>query len=135
MATDQKTFVFAEVSKHNKTKDCWVIISGKVYDVTPFMDDHPGGDEVMLAATGKDATVDFEDVGHSDNARVLMDKYYIGEIDKSTVPAKRAYVLSTDKIYNSDNTPEFIKILQFLVPFMILGLAFTVRSYTRENSA
>ncbi|KVI07609.1 cytochrome b5, heme-binding site-containing protein [Cynara cardunculus var. scolymus] len=106
MATDQKTFVFAEVSKHNKTKDCWVIISGKVYDVTPFMDDHPGGDEVMLAAT-----------------------------DKSTVPAKRAYVLSTDKIYNSDNTPEFIKILQFLVPFMILGLAFTVRSYTRENSA
>ncbi|KAI3756959.1 hypothetical protein L6452_04491 [Arctium lappa] len=135
MVSDQKTFVFGDVAKHNKTKDCWLIISGKVYDVTPFMDDHPGGDEVLLAATGKDATTDFEDVGHSDNARVLMDKYYIGEIDKATVPAKRAYVLSADKLYNSENTPEFIKILQFLVPFMILGLAFTVRAYTRENSA
>lgn len=25
----------------------------QVYDVTPFMDDHPGGDEVLLSATGK----------------------------------------------------------------------------------
>ncbi|KAF2282607.1 hypothetical protein GH714_043134 [Hevea brasiliensis] len=60
-----------------------------VYDVTPFMDDHPGGDEVLLSSTGKDATNDFEDVGHSDSAREMMAKYYIGEIDASTVPAKR----------------------------------------------
>ncbi|MBA0739081.1 hypothetical protein Gogos_012379, partial [Gossypium gossypioides] len=50
-----------------KTKDCWLIIFGKVYDVTPFMDiDHPEGGEVLLSATGKDVTNDFEDVGHSD---------------------------------------------------------------------
>ncbi|MBA0586682.1 hypothetical protein Gorai_017413 [Gossypium raimondii] len=51
----------------NKTKDCWLIIFGKVYDVTPFMDiDHPEGGEVLLSATGKDVTNDFEDMGHSD---------------------------------------------------------------------
>ncbi|MBA0649399.1 hypothetical protein Goklo_016968 [Gossypium klotzschianum] len=51
----------------NKTKDCWLIIFGKVCDVTPFMDiDHPEGGEVLLSATGKDVTNDFEDVGHSD---------------------------------------------------------------------
>lgn len=33
---------------------------GKVYDVTPFMDDHPGGGEIMLSAAGKDGTQDFE---------------------------------------------------------------------------
>ncbi|KAF5795475.1 putative cytochrome b5-like heme/steroid binding domain, cytochrome b5, heme-binding protein [Helianthus annuus] len=136
MASDPKTFVFSDVSVHNKTKDCWLIIDGKVYDVTPFMEDHPGGDEVLLAATGKDATDDFEDVGHSDDARDMMHKYYIGEVDKSTVPKKRTYVAPADRAYNPDKTQDFVvKILQFLVPLVILGLAFVVRSYTKEKSA
>ncbi|KAG8381091.1 hypothetical protein BUALT_Bualt06G0086200 [Buddleja alternifolia] len=136
MASDPKVHVFEEVAKHNKTKDCWLIIDGKVYDVTPFMDDHPGGDEVLLSATGKDATNDFEDVGHSDSAREMLDKYYIGEVDKATVPQKRTYVPPTQAAYNPDKTPEFvIKILQFLVPILILGLAFTVRYYTKEKTA
>ncbi|KAI4325016.1 hypothetical protein MLD38_030451 [Melastoma candidum] len=134
MASDLKTFGFEEVEKHNKTKDCWLIISGKVYDVTPFMEDHPGGDEVLLSATGKDATNDFEDVGHSDSAREMMEKYYIGEIDAATVPAKRTYIPPQQAHYNPDKTPEFlIKILQFLVPLLILGLAIVVRNYTKKD--
>ncbi|KAM0934631.1 putative cytochrome b5-like heme/steroid binding domain, cytochrome b5, heme-binding protein [Dioscorea sansibarensis] len=132
MASEKKIFHFDEVSKHNQTKDCWLIISGKVYDVTPFMDDHPGGDEVLLAATGKDASNDFEDVGHSDSAREMMHKYYIGEINAATVPKKRAYVPPQQAAYNPDKTSDFvIKILQFLVPIMILGLAFAVRHFTK----
>uniref|UniRef100_A0A5B7C370 Cytochrome b5 heme-binding domain-containing protein n=1 Tax=Davidia involucrata TaxID=16924 RepID=A0A5B7C370_DAVIN len=134
MASDPKVHAFEEVAKHNKTKDCWLIISGKVYDVTPFMDDHPGGDEVLLSATGKDATNDFEDVGHSDSAREMMEKYYIGEIDSSTVPLRRTYIPPQQTPYNPDKTSEFvIKILQFLVPLLILGLAFVVRHYTKEK--
>ncbi|KAL8160501.1 hypothetical protein V2J09_002038 [Rumex salicifolius] len=134
MASDRKVFVFEEVSKHDSSKDCWLIVDGKVYDVTPFMDDHPGGDEVLLSATGKDATNDFEDVGHSDAARELMEKYYIGEVDVSTVPLKRAYTPPKQAHYNPDKTPEFvIKILQFLVPILILGLAFVVRKYTKKD--
>ncbi|KAM7268325.1 hypothetical protein ACFE04_010491 [Oxalis oulophora] len=132
--SDPKVHAFEEVAKHNQTKDCWLVISGKVYDVTPFMDDHPGGDEVMLSATGKDATNDFEDVGHSDAARDMLEKYYIGEIDSSTVPAKRTYVAPQQAHYNPDKTPEFvIKILQFLVPILILGLAVVVRQYTKKE--
>ncbi|KAL6968831.1 Cytochrome b5 isoform E [Sarracenia purpurea var. burkii] len=92
MASNPKVHLFEEVSKHNKTKDCWLIISGKVYDVTPSVDDHLGGDEVLLSATAKDVTTNFEDVGHSDSARELMAKYYIGEIDASNVPLKCNYV-------------------------------------------
>ena len=47
--------------------------------MTPFMDDHPGGGEIMLSAAGKDGTQDFEDVGHSPHARTLLQKYYLDE--------------------------------------------------------
>ncbi|KAI4338013.1 hypothetical protein L6164_016369 [Bauhinia variegata] len=134
MASDPKVHTFEDVVTHNQTKDCWLIISGKVYNVTPFMDDHPGGDEVLLSATGKDATNDFEDVGHSDSAREMMEKYYIGEIDASTVPQKGTYIPHQQAHNNSDKSPDFvIKILQFLVPLLILALAFVVRNYTKKD--
>ena len=83
---------------------------------------------------GKDATNDFEDVGHSDSAREMMDKYYIGEIDMSTVPLKRSYIAPQQPAYNHDKTPEFVvKILQLVVPLLILGLAYAVRYYTKEK--
>ncbi|XP_048131730.1 cytochrome b5-like isoform X1 [Rhodamnia argentea] len=104
-----------------------------VYDVTKFMEDHPGGDEVLLSSTGKDATDDFEDVGHSSSARAMMDDFYIGEIDTSTIPDKSKYTPPKQPQYNHDKTPEFvIKLLQFLVPLLILGLAFGVRFYTKS---
>lgn len=89
---------------------------------------------LILFDVGKDGTNDFEDVGHSDSAREMMDKYYIGEIDASTVPLKRTYVPSLQTQYNPNKTSEFvIKILQFLVPLLILGLAFAVRHFTKKE--
>lgn len=88
----------------------------------------------FLFNVGKDATNDFEDVGHSDSAREMMDKYYIGDIDASTIPKKRIYIPPQQAPYNPDKTPEFvIKILQFLVPLLILGLAFAVRTFTKKE--
>ncbi|MBA0856651.1 hypothetical protein Goshw_001238 [Gossypium schwendimanii] len=91
MGGDGKVFTLAQVSEHNTPKDCWLIINDKVYDVTKYLKDHPGGDEVLLSATGNDATDDFEDVGHSDSARDMLDQYYVGEIDISTIPTKTTY--------------------------------------------
>ncbi|KAF5194989.1 Cytochrome b5, partial [Thalictrum thalictroides] len=48
---ESNIITFAEVSKHNNLKDCWLLINGKVYDVTKFLGDHPGGSEVLLKAT------------------------------------------------------------------------------------
>ncbi|KAK4585715.1 cytochrome b5 [Quercus suber] len=133
MGGDGKVFTLAQVSEHNTNKDCWLIINGKVYDVTKFLEDHPGGDEVLLSATGKDATDDFEDVGHSDSAREMMNEYYVGEIDSSTIPKKTTYKPPKQPHYNQDKTSEFIiKLLQFLVPLAILGLAVGVRFYTKS---
>ncbi|KAJ9154049.1 hypothetical protein P3X46_027427 [Hevea brasiliensis] len=134
MGGEGKVFTLAQVSEHNNPNDCWLIIGGKVYDVTNFLEDHPGGDEVLLSATGKDATDDFEDVGHSTSAREMMDKYYVGEIDPLTIPKKAAYNPPKQRHYNQDKTSEFIiKLLQFLVPLAVLGLAFGIRIYTKSN--
>ncbi|XWS32001.1 hypothetical protein CRYUN_Cryun23aG0123200 [Craigia yunnanensis] len=125
MGSGQKGFVFEEVAKHKERNDCWLLIFGKVYDVTPFLEEHPGGDEVLLAASGKDATDDFEDVGHSDDAKEIMEKYYIGEVDSSTIPVPKKFKTQTSTVtHKHDESGFLMKILQFLVPLLILGFAF-----------
>jgi cytochrome b5 len=58
----------------------------KVYDVTAYLDDHPGGAEVMLDVAGQDADEFFEDIGHSKEARAELKKYLIGnfKMDEAT---------------------------------------------------
>lgn len=88
----------------------------------------------VFSLLGKDATDDFEDVGHSTTARAMMDEYYIGEIDTATIPEKVKYTAPNQPHYNQDKTSEFIiKLLQFLVPLAILGLAVAVRIYTKSE--
>ncbi|OXU21608.1 hypothetical protein TSAR_013731 [Trichomalopsis sarcophagae] len=84
-ASAPKLFTHAEVSQHNDSKETWLIIHNDVYDVTNFLNEHPGGEEVLLEQAGKDATEQFEDVGHSTDARQMMEPYKIGEI----VPEER----------------------------------------------
>ncbi|CAF2035896.1 unnamed protein product [Brassica rapa] len=139
MGGDGKVYTLAEVSQHTTNQDCWIVIDGKVYDVTKFLDDHPGGDEVILTSTGKDATDDFEDVGHSSTAKAMLDEYYVGDIDTATVPAKTKFVPPSPPKQTESNQSKssdfLVKILQFLVPLLILGLALGVRSYTKTPSS
>ncbi|OWZ26522.1 cytochrome b5 [Cryptococcus neoformans c45] len=72
-------YTFETLAQHNTREDLWMLLHNKVYDVTAFMDEHPGGDEVLLEEAGRDATEAFEDVGHSDEAREMLTKMYLGE--------------------------------------------------------
>ncbi|XP_004273260.2 cytochrome b5 type B [Orcinus orca] len=69
-----------EVAKRNSPKEIWLAIHGRVYDVTRFLNEHPGGEEVLLEQAGGDATESFEDVGHSSDAREMLKQYYIGDV-------------------------------------------------------
>lgn len=42
----------AEIAKHNSPDSCWLVIHGKVYDVTKFLDKHPGGRSILLKQGG-----------------------------------------------------------------------------------
>ncbi|SCU78372.1 LAFA_0A06304g1_1 [Lachancea sp. 'fantastica'] len=55
----------AELSKHTDSDDCWIAIHGKIYNVSGYLKKHPGGAQVILKLAGKDATVQFDEVGHS----------------------------------------------------------------------
>ncbi|KAF5276226.1 hypothetical protein FQR65_LT04031 [Abscondita terminalis] len=72
-----------EVKQYNDNQKSWIIIHNSVYDVTPFLNEHPGGEEVLLEQAGRDGSEAFEDVGHSSDARELMMKYKIGDIVES----------------------------------------------------
>ena len=49
---------WAEIMQHRFLADIWVVVDGKVYDMTEFIasDTHPGGEEIPLQYAGKDAT-------------------------------------------------------------------------------
>ncbi|CAG8829902.1 24422_t:CDS:1, partial [Racocetra persica] len=75
-----------EVAKHNTRQDCWVIIHGKVYDVTNFLPEHPGGVKVILNQAGKDATAAFDPVHPQDIIKThLPPEACLGEVDPATV--------------------------------------------------
>uniref|UniRef100_A0A3B5M006 Cytochrome b5 heme-binding domain-containing protein n=1 Tax=Xiphophorus couchianus TaxID=32473 RepID=A0A3B5M006_9TELE len=75
-----KYYTLEEVRMHNMSSDTWLIIHNKIYDITSFLEEHPGGEEVLLEQGGSDATESFEDVGHSTDAREMLQQYYIGEL-------------------------------------------------------
>lgn len=52
----------------------------KVYDVTSYLDDHPGGAEVLMDCAGADADEFFEDIGHSSDARNELKKLLVGTL-------------------------------------------------------
>lgn len=80
-----KNISMTEVAKHSSPEDAWVAISGKVYDITKFVSEHPGGD-IIMDGVGKDATQLFNDeFPHSDHAIKVLESYQIGFVqNKST---------------------------------------------------
>ncbi|KAI0009236.1 putative cytochrome b5 [Xylariaceae sp. FL0662B] len=78
----EKEFTYQDVAEHNTKKDLFLVIHDKVYDATKFVDEHPGGEEVILDVSGQDATEAFEDVGHSDEARETLDQLLVGSLKR-----------------------------------------------------
>eukprot|EP01100_Stratorugosa_tubuloviscum_P004256 TRINITY_DN2055_c0_g1_i1.p1 TRINITY_DN2055_c0_g1~~TRINITY_DN2055_c0_g1_i1.p1 ORF type:complete len:126 (+),score=23.30 TRINITY_DN2055_c0_g1_i1:98-475(+) len=78
-AEKKRKFTKNEVSLHNSRKDAWIIVRNKVYDVTNYIDEHPGGDSI-LKNVGGDSTIGFEGLQHPSHVRDTIEMFYIGDL-------------------------------------------------------
>ncbi|KAL8129689.1 hypothetical protein V2J09_018844 [Rumex salicifolius] len=77
-AKGPRSYTKAEVALHNKGTDCWIILKDKVYDVTSYVEEHPGGEAIFRHA-GDDST---EGPQHGTGAFQLVEDFCIGTLEK-----------------------------------------------------
>ncbi|KAI8609748.1 putative acyl-CoA dehydrogenase [Chytriomyces sp. MP71] len=86
MAPNLQSFTTDEVARHNTKDDAWILVDGKVFDITSFLDVHPGGRRILLPLLGKDASKQF---AQYHNVTTVLGKYQtklqIGSIQGSSV--------------------------------------------------
>ncbi len=85
----QSGYSTAQIATHNTSSNCWLIISGRVYDVTGYLTQHPGGVGVITPYCGKEATNAFNTKGgggsaHSSYASSLLNAYFVGNVSGGT---------------------------------------------------
>jgi cytochrome b involved in lipid metabolism len=74
-----RRFTAAEVSQHCTRDSLWLIIDGRVYDVTTYVDQHPGGDAIFRNA-GRDSSAGFHGDQHPDKVNELLPDFYLGDL-------------------------------------------------------
>jgi len=81
----KSSFSISDVAKHNNENDCWIVIDGKVYDVTSYIESHPGG-RAMANFCGQDGSLAFATKGknkpHSPAAYEILKTLYIGDLSQ-----------------------------------------------------
>nr|XP_020741386.1 cytochrome b5 reductase 4 [Odocoileus virginianus texanus] len=69
-----------ELKKHNKKDDCWICIRGFVYNVSPYMEYHPGGEDELMRAAGSDGTDLFDQVHRWVNYESMLKECLVGRM-------------------------------------------------------
>lgn len=83
MSKRLRIFTAEDVAAHTSRKSCWVSRLGRVYDVTGFLNDHPGGEDLILNHAGRDvdeAMADKQEHEHSESAYDMLSEYIIGRV-------------------------------------------------------
>ncbi len=73
-----KCLTWDEISTHNNTEDCWIVVDGSVYDVTDWVAAHPGGD-ILAVLAGEDASIMLHTC-HLRDITPMLDTFKIGEV-------------------------------------------------------
>jgi hypothetical protein len=76
-------YTLAQVKANNSAKSCWAVVDDYVYDLTKWINSHPGGAGAIVSLCGTDATASFK-AQHQNQAKpaVRLDSYKLGPLKK-----------------------------------------------------
>ncbi|KAK2028420.1 cytochrome b2 [Colletotrichum zoysiae] len=90
LETERVAVNLTDLAKHNKKTDCWIAVHSKVWDITDFINEHPGGPSVLLKCAGSNATKVFDEVHAPDILEELPNEKFIGILQDATPDAPAA---------------------------------------------
>lgn len=109
--------------------------------MTSFLEEHPGGEEVLLELAGKDASQAFQDIGHSKAAQNLLLKYQVGVLEGHRVQDQDAAAPKEAKkegmsafVVKDDPVQKYAALIEFAVPLLVAGSYFAYRYVTAVAS-
>ncbi|GMI82683.1 cytochrome B5 isoform D, ARABIDOPSIS CYTOCHROME B5 ISOFORM D [Hibiscus trionum] len=133
-------YTLSQVAQHKSKKDCWLVIDGRVLNVAKFLEEHPGGEEVLIELAGKDATQAFKEIGHSKSAQKLLLKYQVGVLKgytfKNDADVQVASIQEPKKkemsafVINDDHMPKYAALVEFFLPLLVAGSYLSYRCLT-----
>ncbi|XP_054469174.1 cytochrome b5 isoform X2 [Anoplopoma fimbria] len=124
-------YTLEEIRVHNMSTDTWLIIKDKVYDITGFLEEHPGGEEVLIEQAGSDATESFEDVGHSTDAREMLQQYYVGELHMDD---RKKETAKDENVANSGESSSWTTWLIPAIVATIVGVMYRYYLFEHKSS-
>jgi len=87
MSVTGKRYSWTELAKHCTEDDMWICVDGKIYDISKWVNLHPGGKEVLMLGAGRDCTNLFESYHPmTDKPNLLLQKYEIGVLSSHELP-------------------------------------------------
>ncbi|KAL1903411.1 fatty acid alpha-hydroxylase [Sporothrix stenoceras] len=109
------SFTIAEVEKHNTEDSCYCLVGDTVYDVTDFLESHPGGAGLILDYAGKDITEILKDEishAHSQTAYDVLDDSIVGYLSsgKKAANGNAANGKTTGAEYGSESETENVAV-------------------------
>ncbi|KAG8911475.1 fatty acid alpha-hydroxylase, partial [Tulasnella sp. 417] len=112
-----RIFTREDLATHSNTSSCWISRNGKVYDVTGFLQDHPGGEDLILDHAGKDVgeiMKNPDEHDHSDSAYEMLEEYCIGRLGSEATIVDEDWEATEDFHPDDTDTAADFEKCQFL---------------------
>jgi cytochrome b involved in lipid metabolism len=107
IANTEATYTLADVTAHNIQADCWTVVFEKVYNITTYIRNHPGGASSISKICGKDGTSIFDNKhGGSSSQALILSTYKIGVLAKPVVKTCTAGNFYSDALSKCTPAPK-----------------------------
>ena len=80
-----KYYTMAEVRTHRTKEDCWIVISGNIYDITEFLQKHPGGSGMLMGVAGEEVTDYFYALHKPEILDTVGSEYMLGYLTEDAI--------------------------------------------------